>query len=102
MQTESADLLLFINNLSEVSIDFDFRFRMVTVVGLNLVGFLLVAYAGQLWVALAGVVAMSIASGLGEVTLLAYTAFYKDKYVPAQLAVYSCILYRNSENFKMV
>lgn len=52
---------------------------MSSVIVLNLAGFILVAMAQQLWVALAGVVCMSIASGLGEVSLLAYTAFYKDK-----------------------
>ncbi|XP_034241553.1 battenin-like isoform X2 [Thrips palmi] len=55
--------------------------RMSAVIVLNLAGFVLVAMAQQLWVVLTGVVCMSIASGLGEVSLLAYTAFFKDKTV---------------------
>lgn len=55
--------------------------RMVAVIVLNVSGFLLVAFSPMLWVALSGVVAMSLASGLGEVSLLSYMAFYKDKNV---------------------
>ncbi|KAK3927679.1 Battenin [Frankliniella fusca] len=55
--------------------------RMASVIALNVSGFLLVAWAEQLWMALLGVACMSLASGLGEVSLLAYTAFFKDKTV---------------------
>ncbi|XP_034237783.1 battenin-like isoform X3 [Thrips palmi] len=55
--------------------------RMSVVVVNNVLGFLLVAFASELWVALAGVAAMSLAQGLGEASLLAYTAFFKDKSV---------------------
>lgn len=55
------------------------NFRMSVVVANGVLGFLLVAFASELWVALAGVAAMSSAQGLGEASLLAYTAFFKDK-----------------------
>lgn len=53
--------------------------RLSAVVAYNVAGFLLVAFASELWVALAGVAAMSLAQGLGEASLLSYTAFYRDK-----------------------
>ena len=53
--------------------------RLSAVVAYNVVGFLLVAFASELWVALAGVAAMSLGQGLGEASLLSYTAFFKDK-----------------------
>lgn len=56
---------------------------MSVVVVHNVLGFLLVAFASELWVALVGVAVMSLAQGLGEASLLAYTAFFKDKCVPA-------------------
>lgn len=57
--------------------------RLSLVVAYSVVGFTLVALAGELWVALLGVAVMSAAQGLGEATLLSYTAFFKDKSVIA-------------------
>ncbi|KAK3927053.1 Battenin, partial [Frankliniella fusca] len=57
--------------------------RLSLVVACNLAGFTFVALAAELWVALLGVAVMSAAQGLGEASLLAYTAFFKDKSIIA-------------------
>nr|XP_024219713.1 battenin [Halyomorpha halys] len=57
------------------------HFRMVMVLLLSSAGFILVAEATNEWIAIAGVICTALASGLGEVTLLSYIAFYKNKNV---------------------
>lgn len=57
--------------------------RVSAVVACSAAGFMLVAFAAELWVALAGVATMSLAQGLGETSMLSYTAFFKDKSVIA-------------------
>lgn len=52
---------------------------MVMVLLLSSAGFILVAEATNEWIAIAGVICTALASGLGEVTLLSYIAFYKNK-----------------------
>nr|CAD7411867.1 unnamed protein product [Timema cristinae] len=57
-----------------------FSARILLVVLLEAGGFMLVAFATADWMALLGVVSTSLGSGLGEVTLLAYSTFF-DKNV---------------------
>jgi len=47
--------------------------RMMLVVVLSVVGFLVVSFSYAGWMAVIGVVATSLASGFGEVTLLSYS-----------------------------
>lgn len=46
-------------------------------------GFIIVAYAETQWVALTGVAFTSLASGLGEPTFLAYSAFFNKNVISA-------------------
>jgi len=46
---------------------------MMLVVVLSVVGFLVVSFSYAGWMAVIGVVATSLASGFGEVTLLSYS-----------------------------
>jgi dolichol kinase len=49
---------------------------MLLVVLLAAVGFLLVAFSTSEWIAILGVASTSLGSGLGEVTLLAYSSVF--------------------------
>ncbi|BES90926.1 CLN3 protein [Nesidiocoris tenuis] len=53
--------------------------RMGSIVLFNVAGFILVSQAKDLFMALTGVVSMSLASGLGEASILAHMALYKNK-----------------------
>lgn len=55
-------------------------FRMALIVILSAAGYILVAEAPTVAVAIAGVVCTALSSGLGEASLLSYMAFYKNKY----------------------
>ena len=48
--------------------------RMLVVVLLSSVGFVLVSVSTAEWIAVLGVATTSLASGLGEVTLLSYSS----------------------------
>lgn len=54
---------------------------MGSIVLFNVAGFILVSQAKDLFMALTGVVSMSLASGLGEASILAHMALYKNKSV---------------------
>ncbi|XP_055704501.1 battenin [Phlebotomus papatasi] len=55
--------------------------RVIVCCGLAAAGFLLVGYATVEWVAIVGVVCTSLASGLGELTFLAYSSKYNKNVV---------------------
>ncbi|KAK9497235.1 hypothetical protein O3M35_004592 [Rhynocoris fuscipes] len=57
------------------------HFRMVLALLLSAAGYILVAEAPAVWVAILGVVCTALSSGLGEASLLSYMAFYKSKNV---------------------
>lgn len=52
---------------------------MTAVIALEVLGFILVSQAKSIVAALSGVVAIAFGSGLGEVSILAYLAFYKNR-----------------------
>ena len=51
-------------------------FRMILVIALNVTSFLLIANTEAEYLAIIGVVCTSLALGIGEVTLLSYSAQY--------------------------
>ncbi|XP_073994200.1 battenin-like isoform X2 [Rhodnius prolixus] len=57
------------------------HFRMALIVILSAAGYILVAEAPTVAVAIAGVVCTALSSGLGEASLLSYMAFYKNKHI---------------------
>lgn len=52
---------------------------MTLVVILSVLGYILVAASVAPWMAICGVIATALSSGLGEASILSYLAFYKDK-----------------------
>lgn len=58
---------------------FNFSFRVFLACLTQFIGFVLVAFAETHFVAISGVAIMSFSSGLGEATLLSYSAKF-DKY----------------------
>ncbi|KAF6216760.1 hypothetical protein GE061_001109 [Apolygus lucorum] len=55
------------------------HFRVAMIVALNAIGFILVSQATTIVMAISGVVTIAFGSGLGETSLLAYMAFYKNR-----------------------
>ncbi|XP_014256380.1 battenin [Cimex lectularius] len=54
------------------------HYRMVLILLLSASGFVLVAEATKIWLAIFGVVNIALSSGLGEATLLSYMGLYKS------------------------
>lgn len=61
--------------------NFYFRVRVTTSCLIAICGFVAVAFAKTQWLALAGVGMTSLASGLGEPTFLAYSAYFNKNVI---------------------